>query len=343
MIQNQLHKHKGIGKANGKIILMGEHSVVYHHPAIAWTFSEVEVVATVSSSASQWYLESELFHGPLMECPEMLHNVKSAIYNSLLWIDAARTASKPSPSSYWQEERFFSKDWAPLHVHIHSTIPHERGMGSSAAVCTSIVRALFNYYHVELSQNLLWEIVQEAEKIAHGNPSGIDTIATSSNALVYYTKSSGAQVLSPNLEAWLVVCDSGQTGQTKAAVLGLKNRLTKEKKAHQSLAMEMINQLGLLTHEAKACLLRQDASTLGRFMNAAHHLLQQLNISNATLDHLVQTALDNGALGAKLTGGGRGGCIIALSDQKQTADQIMQALMNQGAKTTWLAKIGGNV
>ena len=96
-----------------------------------------------------------------------------------------------------------------------------------------------------------------------------------------------------------------------------------------------IEEIGALVHTAKTCLAKGDVDTLGSLLTQNHALLQQLEVSNETLDLLVQTALENGAIGAKMTGGGLGGCMIALAANLEEAEKIAEALQQAGAVQTW--------
>ena len=204
-------------------------------------------------------------------------------------------------------------------------------MGSSAAVSVAVVRGLFDYYNVPLSEPLLFEIVQASEKIAHGNPSGIDTATTSGKEAVFFIKGEALQPLSIQLKGTLIVADTGITGQTLKAVQAVQEKIQQEPIATQKI----IEEIGELVHTAKTCLSKGAVDTLGSLLTQNHALLQQLEVSNKTLDHLVQTALENGAIGAKMTGGGLGGCMIALAANLEEAQKIAEALQQAGAVQTW--------
>lgn len=302
----------GEGIANGKIILLGEHSVVYHQPSIAIPFPAVQIKTTVTSHATQTKIDCDFYHGLIEEMPELLESLKETIRVCLKRLNQTKT---------------------PLHITIESSIPAERGMGSSAAVAVATTRALFDYFDVPLTQDELLKIVDISEKIAHGNPSGLDALMTSSSTPYYYIKGEPFQPISLHLNAWLIVADTGITGQTKEAVASIAEKLAgPEKETYQA----KIAKLGTLALQGKEALEKNQPILLGKQMTAVHQLLQQLEVSNHSLDTLVQTALTHDALGAKLTGGGRGGCMIALAKDEKTALMISDALKNTGAKNTWL-------
>ena len=303
------------GKASGKIILMGEHAVVYGQPAIAMPFSAVKVCATVRKTGTALSVSCAFYEGLVHQMPKIWESLKHAIRFSLYRIGA--------PSD------------PPIHIKIESSIPAERGMGSSAAVAVAVARALFDFYQKELSPQELWEIVQSSEKIAHGNPSGVDAATTSGKQPVFFIKDQPIEPLSLRLDAYLVVGDSGKTGHTLEAVSDVA-KLYRE----QPEARTWIEELGEWTRRAKDYLTSGQTLALGQAMNQAHLLLQKLGVSDEILDELVDVARLHGALGAKLTGGGRGGCMIALAAHWKEAEKIAQALEASGACQTWIQYLG---
>lgn len=304
-----------IGKAHGKIILMGEHAVVYGEPSIALPFPAVEMIASVSAYEGPVRLDCSYYHGIADDMPEILQSLKKAIELAL---------------------ESLKQPYENLAINIESAIPPERGMGSSAAVAVAVTRAIYNYFNADLDHGRLMHMVNISEKIAHGNPSGLDALTTSSLSPVYYRKGADIIPFSLKMDAYLVVGDTGVTGQTKEAVQSIADRIEKEA---QPISREKIALLGKLANHAKGFLERNEAKDLGEAMNQAHLLLAELGVSNKELDNLVSAAREAGALGAKLTGGGRGGCMIALANNQSEAEKIRLALLNAGAVTTWMTSL----
>ncbi|MBO0444810.1 mevalonate kinase [Enterococcus sp. AZ170] len=308
-------KKIGHGQASGKIILMGEHSVVYGEPAIAFPFQETYISTKVEPDSTM-ILECHYFSGELSQVPSQLKSVSEVIDQTLIALH--------------HEE-------ATLKITITSTIPAERGMGSSAAVAVSIVRALFDYFDIPCTSESLLPLVNRAEKIAHGNPSGIDAAATTGDEPLFFIKSHPLESFPMNVSnAFLIVADTGIKGQTRAAVRDVAHLFELDKKR----ISQHITTLGHLTKSAKHAILADEVDTLGNVMNQAQEHLSALTVSNEQLDHLVSTARANGALGAKLTGGGRGGCMIALAGSKKQAENIAVALESAGAVATWIQSLG---
>lgn len=301
----------GNGYATGKIILMGEHSVVYGEPAIAFPFAGTCVHTQITASPIN-SLFSSYYQGPLADAPNDLTTIKELLQRL--------QSDSPTPN---------------CQLTIESTIPAERGMGSSAAIAVAITRAFFDWQKIHLTASQLLDYVNFSEKIAHGNPSGIDAAATSGNEAIYFTKGEPFVSFPLTINAYLIVADTGIKGQTRAAVKSV-SLLTKEDPA----IIADIHKLGTLTRQAKEAIYKNQLDVLGQAMTNAHFLLQKLTVSNNVLDTFVALALHNGALGAKLTGGGRGGCMIALTKDKETAESICQILQTHGAKATWVQGLG---
>lgn len=307
-------KSIGTGYASGKIILMGEHSVVYGEPAIAFPFSGTGIQATIRKNKLESWIESSFFHGPLSEAPTTMRNV-----TILLW---------------YLVKHF--KIPEPFYLKIESSIPAERGMGSSAAVAVAITRAVFDWMEEPATQENVLYFVNQAEAVTHGNPSGIDATTISGTEPIRYQKEIGFQPFQLNMDAFLVVADTGIKGQTRKAV----RDIAKLRELRPRETAKQIKSLGRLTQQAQQAILKNQPHILGDCMNQAQGLLRLLGTSNRHLDHLIETALTHEALGAKLTGGGRGGCMIALAENETSGRQLQQTLLDAGARNTWIEGLG---
>lgn len=299
----------GIGHAHGKIILIGEHSVVYSQPAIALPFKGVQVSVKVTPSEDMT-IDCIYHQGLLEEAPSQLDNIKAVT------LEVFKRLNK--------QQNF--------NIHIESTIPQERGMGSSAAVANATIAAIYDYYDEVLDKQTQFELAQVAEAISHGDPSGLDALITVSDKPLYFVKGQEIAELDIETKGYLIIGDTGEKGQTKLAVQALGQR----KLENPQLVDELIYGLGRLAHSVKELLKGNDLYTIGSIMNKSQQYLSQMGISNSSLNNLITISNQSGSLGSKLTGGGWGGCMLALSDDLILAQQIEEALLKNNARQTWV-------
>ena len=305
------------GKAHGKIILIGEHAVVHNEPAIAIPFTSATVEVIIEKVLGESTMDSIYHYGKLSDAPKQIKNLIT---------------------TFEEVCAYFNVSTDNFHITIRSDIPAERGMGSSAAVATAVVRALFNFFNIELTENLLHRFVSISEKIAHGNPSGLDAKVVSSDEAIYFVKEKRADSFEIDLPAYLVVADTGDEGETLGAVSDVGKLVSDP----SSNGRKLVEELGHLTQNVYTCIEQKDLNQLGKILDKAQDKLKQLTVSNDKLDLLVATAKKSGALGAKLTGGGRGGCMIALVETAKKAQQIAQDLTGAGATDTWIHYLGAD-
>ena len=305
-------KQQGIGTSHAKIILMGEHSVVYGQPAIALPLPSVQLSVTLSSRQdNQRIIKSHYYHGSLENLPSSMIGIKKLIDTLSARFNDQETG--------WD-------------LKIESQLPAERGMGSSAASAIAIIRAFFDYYDEPLDRTLLLQLADVEEQITHRSPSGLDAATVSSDKPLFYVKGRIGVPIEMNLDASLVIADTGKKGATKEAILAVKDEL----KNNNEKAEGHIKHLGELVNQTKDYLTQNDIVKLGDALNFAQTDLAALNVSDPSLDHLIHVARDNGALGAKLTGGGRGGCMIALMQTAMGARRLASILKENGAHDIWL-------
>ena len=287
----------GVGQAHSKIILIGEHAVVYGYPAISLPLLEVEVTCRVVPAATPWRLFEE-------------DTLSMAVYASLEYLNITD---------------------AYIRCQIDSAIPEKRGMGSSAAISIAAIRAVFDYYQAELPDDVLEILVNRAEMIAHMNPSGLDAKTCLSDHPIRFIKNVGFEELAMDLSAYLVIADTGVYGHTREAIQVVESK-GKE-------ALPFLYALGELTQQAEEAIKARDAVILGEILTKAHGNLKEIGVSSLEADALVETALQNGALGAKMSGGGLGGCIIALVADYHQAQDLAERLEEKGAVQTWIESL----
>ena len=267
-------KKIGVGKAHSKIIWMGEHSVVYGYPAIAIPLQGIEVECRI-------YPADEKIHFDYYD------TLSTAVYAALEYLNHTDVA---------------------VSYDIRSEIPQKRGMGSSAAISIAAIRAVFDYFEQSIDMETLEILVNKAEIIAHSNPSGLDAKTCLSDKAITFIRNIGFSTLDLDLDAYLVIADTGIYGNTREAV---------EKVAQAEEAnLPHLAALGDLTEMVQKAIQAKTISEIGPLMTKAHSHLQAIGVSIDKADQLVQISLENGALGAKMSGGGLGGCIIALAQTK---------------------------
>lgn len=311
------HQERGVGLSHAKIILIGEHSVVYGQPAIALPLKDIMTKATVQSQATGQTITSRYFQGNITEMPASMAGV-------LKLIDELK-------------EHFAGENDA-WELNIESDIPAERGMGSSAATAVAITRAFFDYYRTELTRDELLKWADVEEQITHRSPSGLDAATVSSDSPLWFIKGQAGSQFNLELNATMVIADTGIQGATKEAINAVKSRL----KDDPDSTKHILEHLGQLATDTKQVLANDEVMKLGAILNAAQQDLVTLGVSDRSLDHLVSAAIENGAIGAKLTGGGRGGCMFAITHTAMGARKLAAALTNAGAHATWIQPLGGD-
>ena len=285
---------KGRGVSHSKIILMGEHSVVYGYPAIAIPLKNIQIECIVERSRVPFF-----------------HNEKDTLST------AVHTALK-----------YLSKKNENIKHKVISDIPPKRGMGSSAAVSIAAIRGVFDYFNRKVDNMTLEKLVNEAEIIAHNTPSGLDAKTCLSDSAIKFIKNKGFKNIDMNLGAYLLIADTGIHGHTRDAIMNIKNMGNK--------ALPMLEKLGKLTEETEKFIEKKDVVNIGKNMIFAHEELKMLGVSIEKSDILVKTAIDEGAYGAKMSGGGLGGCIIALMESREKAEMTAKKLMEKGAVNIWI-------
>ncbi|KRM68029.1 mevalonate kinase [Apilactobacillus ozensis DSM 23829 = JCM 17196] len=295
---------------------MGEHSVVYNKPAIALPVTSVALRVEIEPNIENSILiDSDYYRGKLNNVPVNMLGVKKLIHQTLKKID--------------KENEHFK-------MFVKSDIPSERGMGSSAATAIGIIKAICNYFNQPINREELLKLSDVEEKITHGNPSGLDAATVSSNYPIWFIHGKKNEQIPFNINGYLIIADSGIRGRTDIAVNYVRELVNNKNK----VAIDSINNLGKATIEAKECLAKGNIKKLGNLMNFAHTQLQNIQVSHPLVDKMVSTAKFSGALGAKLTGSGLGGCVISIADSLDTTNKIINNLKKQGISDIWTQQLG---
>lgn len=303
----------GEGRATAKVILFGEHAVVYGEPALAAPVASLTARARVEFGDGQPRMRSSAFSGALDRAPERVQPTVTALTATL------ETLGRSADG---------------VRLEISSDIPVARGLGSSAAVASAIVDAVADALDVALSDDERYELVQTAERAAHGSPSGLDARSVRADAPVWFRagRASRVEVAAP---LHLVIADTGVRGRTRGAV----DEVAARRRADPDGVGASIARLGELARVSRDAVAQGDVDAIGRAMDAAQRILTALGVGHRALDHLAAAAHASGALGAKLTGGGQGGCLLALATDPAHARLVSAALRAGGAAATWTTTV----
>ena len=276
------------GVAAGKVILLGEHAVVYGKHALALPIQNA-VSATLRDEPTD------------LAIPELKATI--ALIKKELGVEDS-----------------------PYSVHISSRLPLAMGLGASAAYAVAIVRAFNSKHDLGLDDIAINEVAFECEKLAHGTPSGVDnTIATYGVPLLFSNDESLNVQRLPDAETPpLVIACSHQSGRTREQVANVRERYSHNRSQYDAI-FTLVDELSLAGANAMR---DSNYEELGRLMNICHGLLTAIEVSTPELESMVTLARAAGAVGAKMTGGGGGGSIVALCPGRTT--EVRDALKSAG-------------
>ncbi|RIK31567.1 MAG: mevalonate kinase [Anaerolineae bacterium] len=326
--------------APGKTILFGEHAVVYGRPALAIPVTQIhaDVEILASTSTGIW------IHAPGIHLQADLNSLPSdhpiaAVIHNFLFISRtplAPTGHSPHFLRKWGEmEGGRGEGGFPnLQINIHSSIPVASGLGSGAAVTVALVRAMSSHLNYPMTDEEINAFAYDIEKLHHGTPSGIDNTVVTYAKPVYFVKGQPIEIFKVGAPFTIVIGDTGIPAPTKESVADVRKLWEGDKAKWEGV----FDQVGEIAEEAREKIEAGDWRLLGELMNQNHAWLQEMTVSSPELDRLVEAARKAGAVGAKLSGGGRGGNMIALV-QPENADEVSSALIAAGAKNTIVTQV----
>jgi len=304
--------------APGKVILFGEHFVVYDEPAVVMA---VDLRATVS-------VEESSEPGVHIESCDL--SVSGTFYDNKFFPEMGGMRAEPLLKPIYLAVEAVSErvgEEVDLRLGVESEIPIAAGLGSSASVAVATVAAVARYLDVDLPREAISRLAYGAEEFVHGKPSGIDQTITTFGGVLEYSRTQGftpIEIVSP---IPLIIGDTGQKRSTGQLVSEVRERRDR----FPTLMGPLIRVGGEISLLASEALKKGDLQVLGELMNMNHGLLSSIGVSNEMLDRLVNAARESGALGSKLTGAGGGGCMIALSDPDRV-DAVADAIDSAGGK-----------
>jgi hydroxymethylglutaryl-CoA reductase len=291
---------------HGKIILLGEHAVVYGSRAIAAPVPLAVRARVVGADDGVWLVVPR-------------------------WGVEHRLRSDPSKRTSFEEpaalilEHLGLTDRA-MRIMVYPELPRAMGLGGSAAVAVAIIRALDRHFDLGLSDDDVNALAFRCEQVAHGTPSGIDnTVATYGQPLLY-RKGDPPEIQTIRLSepVRLVIGMTGVESLTAKMVARVRDARQRNRDVYDT----MFKGIDALTRQALDALKKNDLERLGELMNVCQGLLNGLGVSSWELEELIQIAREHGALGAKLTGAGGGGSMIALCPENPT--EVAEAMLEAG-------------
>jgi len=302
----------GGGSGFGKAILFGEHFVVHGVPGIVSAI-DLTTNAEVKRIGEGITVEDER------------KGAKG-------YTEKKRTQQKESIERML-ETMGIDLEKRSFEIWLGGNLPGFSGIGASAASSVAIARAIAEELEMKLSDERINEIAYEAEKAYAGTPSGIDNTAATYGGLIWFRRnlSGGSNIierLSIRAPVEIVVGNTGVVANTKEMVAGVAKR----KKGNPEKYDSLLSQAERLAFEARKALEDFDLRTVGKLMDKNHGLLQEIEVSCEELDYLVDLAREEGAFGAKLTGGGGGGCMVALTPGKEVQETVAAAMEEEGFK-----------
>ena len=302
--------------APGKIILFGEHAVVYGRPALAVPVTQVHADVEVLDSvrAGIWIHAPDVnLHIGLDALPS--NNPVAAVIHNFF------SLSRVSP-------------FPNLEIRISSSIPVASGLGSGTAVTVALVRALSSHLDKHMTDKEVSTFTYEIEKLYHGTPSGIDNTVISYAKPVYFVKGRALERFRMGRPFTIVIGDTGIRALTKESVGDVRKLWKADKEKWEA----MFDQIAEISFAARHVIEEGWTDMIGELMNENHSVLQEMTVSSPELDRLVEAARRAGALGAKMSGGGRGGNMIALVKPDE-AEAVAKSLKEARAKNTIITQV----
>ncbi len=275
------------GFGHGKVILLGEHTVVYGHPALAAGLP-VGVEARVRAGTG------------VVRCPDWGLETRMGVVGAGDAGDVARALLGLC--------EVLGVDGRTVDVNLTAQIPARAGLGSSAAMAVAVARAVAVRVGAGNDDAAITQATAAAETVFHGTPSGVDAAAARGGGVGLYTKATGWAPAVVRQPVKICIGFSGKPRRTADLVESVSVLARRS-----SAARLVIETLAEVTRAGAEALAVGDIDNLGRLFDLAHGMLAGLRLSTIELERLVHGARAAGALGAKLTGAGGGGAVIALA------------------------------
>jgi len=302
------------GKGYGKVILFGEHFVVYGSPAIAAGMSN-HTLAELKPGTEPGF--------------KIIDNRNTAEGYKEKYAESMRESVIRMNESIWH----LDFDKTPVEVTLTGDLYCASGVGASAANCVAMARAVSEHFNLNLTDEQINQCGLEGDKAYAGTPSGIDNTCSTYGGLIFFRKNmeggpNQMDKLDLGKSLHILLVSTGVTTKTSIAVDGVRERRTQNPKEYETI----FDQAKEIVHQAKEALASGDLEKVGQLMNQNHELLQKIGVSCEELDFLVDFTRQNGAIGSKMTGGGMGGYMVALFPDAETQEKAALACEAEGFK-----------
>ena len=301
-------------RAPGKIILSGEQFVVLGAPAVAMAVNLYSKIDVSPSQSGRVEVTADI---PLHLVGDADKRSSSPENQELL--EPLRLAASATLDHLGTEEQ-------SVHVDANCQIPIGAGLGSSASTTVATISAVAKSRGRRLDRREIFKLAFIPENYLHGHPSGVDQATCTYGGIIQFRKPSRIRAIGIKRPPMILVCDSGVHRSTKALVGSVVRRSSEQTDRFQT----HLDEISTMSNAVVKALKSEDDNELGSLMNRNHELLRQIGVSTTRLDRLVAAARKGGALGAKLTGAGGGGCMIALCDDKKSRSNIARELRKMG-------------
>jgi mevalonate kinase len=301
-------------RAPGKIILSGEQFVVLGAPAVAMAINLYSTIKVEPSQSGRIEVTADI---PLHLVEDT--NKRSSVRENQALLEPLRLAASATLDHLSTRDR-------SVHVDAHCQIPIGAGLGSSASITVATISAIAKSRRARLDPQEIFKLAFISENYLHGQPSGVDQATCIYGGVIQFKKSSKIKAISVKRPPMILVADSGAHRSTKTLVGSVVKRSRQQTDTFQT----HLDEITAISNGVIQALRKEDDLGLGLLMNRNHELLRQIGVSTPALDRLVAEARAAGALGAKLTGAGGGGCIIALCDNKKDRSNVARRLRKAG-------------
>ena len=307
--------------AVAKIILCGEHAVVYNQPAIAVPVPSLRAIARAYAPRKQ--VRGLVVSAVDLNQEYILTDVEQYDSSNPILLAAQLFLAR------------FGLPVPDVKVTLTSDIPVASGLGSGAAITTAFLRVLSLALNQPIAKEDLNDLVYEVEKVHHGTPSGVDNTVVVFERPIYFVRNQAIEWFALGTYYEFLIGDTGISASTQVAVGDVRVLY----QTNFAQVNSVIYSIGEIVRQMRKTLEDGDIAELGRLMLQNHRFLQQLTVSSDKLDTLVEAALKAGAFGAKLSGGGRGGNMIALVNDENEA-RVKNALIDAGATKVYKVALG---